>query len=216
MGRERGTGDRLVVPACPDGQLCKLVCNGSLCKFRGRYSVWVELTSSFETCLLTYCTPITEFPNSTNWLGNGNTANIKIIQSGSYTPVQLFLKQRTKLVQEIMDRQHSKQTEQHNLAVAAQNDDRKQGTWIGYGGGREGDRRTTTGSSSVGWSRDELQALQEQRVGEHPVGGVGGVEAVPEDVARGVGARPRGALVAQHRRLDGARPAARPPRLEEP
>jgi hypothetical protein len=42
------------------------------------------------------------------------------------------------------------------------------------------------------------------------------VEAVPEDVARGVGARPRGALVAQHRRLDGARPAARPPRLEEP
>lgn len=65
-------------------------------------------------------------------------------------------------------------------------------------------------------SRDELEALQEERVGEHPVGGVRGVEAVPEDVARGVGARPRRALVAQHGRLDRARAAARPPGLEEP
>ena len=62
----------------------------------------------------------------------------------------------------------------------------------------------------------ELQALEQQRVGEHPVGCVRGVEAVPEDVARGVGARPGGTLVAQHRRLDRSRPAARPPRLEEP
>lgn len=42
------------------------------------------------------------------------------------------------------------------------------------------------------------------------------MEAVPEDVARGVGARPRRPLVAQHRRLDRARAAARPPGLEEP
>lgn len=65
-------------------------------------------------------------------------------------------------------------------------------------------------------SGDELEALEEERVGEHLVGGVRGVEPVPEDVPCRVGARPRRPLVAQHRRLDRPRPAARPPSLEEP
>lgn len=64
-------------------------------------------------------------------------------------------------------------------------------------------------------SGDELEALEEEGVGKHLVGGVRGVESVPEHVPRRVGARPHRTLVAQHRRLDRPRPAARSPRLEE-